>query len=92
MSVGVKAFLNVRKLHPAGMLLSQMAQAIQGIYNMGAAVNEFIDEHIDAMKKSENPTVSKTGRVLEMAKFGFGLGYLSSVTIIATGLLIFIQS
>lgn len=69
-----------------------MAQAIQGIYNMGAAVNEFIDEHIDAMKKSENPTVSKTGRVLEMAKFGFGLGYLSSVTIIATGLLIFIQS
>ncbi|MDR7307951.1 hypothetical protein [Rhodoferax saidenbachensis] len=80
--------LNVANLHPAGMVLSSMATAIQGIYNMGTSVNEFIDDHIDLMKKSENSTVSKTGRVLEMAKFGFGLGYMSSVTIIATGQLL----
>lgn len=88
MSVGAEALLNVAKMHPVGMVLSQMAQAIKGIYNIGSAVNEFIDDHIDAMKKSENPTVSKTGRVLEMAKYGFGLGYMSSVTIIATGQLL----
>ncbi|TAH11094.1 MAG: hypothetical protein EAZ11_10365 [Curvibacter sp.] len=88
MAIGAEALLNVAKLHPAGMVLSSMATAIQGIYSMGASVNEFIDDHIDAMKKSANPTVSKTGRVLEMAKFGFGLGYMSSVTIIATGQLL----
>jgi hypothetical protein len=88
MAVGAKTLSNVSKLHPAGMLLSSMATAIQGIYSMGGSINEFIDEHIDLMKESENPTVSKTGRVLEMAKLGFGLGYMSSVTIIATGQLL----
>lgn len=88
MSIGAEALLNVAKLHPAGMVLSQMAQAIQGIYNMGSAVNEFIDEHIAAMKTSDNPTIAKTGRVLEMAKYGFGLGYMSSMAIIATGQLL----
>lgn len=88
MSIGAEALLNVAKLHPGGMVLSQMAQAIQGIYNMGTAVNEFIDGHIAAMKESDNPTIAKTGRVLEMAKFGFGLGYMSSVTIIAAGQLL----
>lgn len=88
MASAAKTLSSVSKLHPAGMMLSSMATAIQGIYSMGGSVNEFIDTHIDLLKESENPTVSKTGRVLEMAKLGFGLGYMSSITIIATGQLL----
>lgn len=72
----------------AGFALSTMAQAIQSLYGMAVEINTYLDKHIDEMKGSENPTISRTGRVLEMAKYGFGLGYLSSVTIIAVGQLL----
>ena len=85
MAVGIQSVL---ELHPAGMVLSQMAQAIKGLYNMGGSINDFIDTHIEEMKKSDNATISKTGRVIEGAKFGFGIGYMSSVVIIATGQLL----
>jgi len=73
---------------PVQLTLSAMATAIQGIYGMGASIDSFIDDHISQMKTSENDTIAKTGRVIEMAKFGFGLGYMSSVAIIAVGQLI----
>lgn len=69
----------------AGFALSPMAGAVQALYGMGSAVNDFLDNHIAQMKQSENVTIAKTGTVLEMAKFGFGLGYMTSVAIIATG-------
>ena len=37
---------------------------------------------------SENVTISRTGRVLEMAKLGFGIGYLTSVVVIAVAQLL----
>lgn len=40
------------------------------------------------MKEAENPTISRTGKILEMAKYGFGLGYITSVTIISVGQLL----
>lgn len=85
MSIGIDSVL---KLHPAGFVLSQMASAIQGLYNMGANVNDYVDDHIERMKGSDNPTIAKTGTVLERAKYGFGIGYMSSVAIIATGQLL----
>lgn len=85
MAIGIDSAL---QLHPAGMVLSQMAKAIKGLYNMGVAVDDFIDDHIEQMKKSDNATISKTGRVIEGAKYGFGIGYMSSVVIIATGQLL----
>lgn len=68
--------------------LSAMASAIAGLYGIATDINDYLNRHIEDMKSSNNPTVSKAGRVLEMAKYGFGLGYLSSVTVIAVGQLL----
>jgi hypothetical protein len=75
------AILGIASLNP-------ITAAIAAMYSVGSSVNDFINEHIDNLKLSENHVVSSTGRVLEGAKFGFGLGYLSSVAIIAVGQLI----
>lgn len=66
-------------------VLSSFAQAIQKLYGVAADINTFVDDHIHQMKVSDNVTVSRTGAVLEGAKYGFGLGYMSSVAIIAGG-------
>jgi hypothetical protein len=67
------------------MGLSPAALAVASLYGEAVDFNAFLDRHIDALKKSANATISATGRVLEGAKFGFGLGYLTSVTVIAVG-------
>jgi hypothetical protein len=72
----------------SSFVLGPIAEAIATAYSMGSAVNEFINKHIDTLKASENPTIASTGRVLEGAKFGFGLGYLAPMVIIATGQLL----
>jgi hypothetical protein len=72
----------------AGLALSAMAQAIQSLYGMAVEINEYLDKHIEDMKNSDNPTVSRSGRVLEMAKFGFGIGYITPVVIISVGQLL----
>ena len=69
----------------AALALSPIAEAVAALYGMGVAINDYLDRHIEEMKGSENPTVSRTGAVLEMAKFGFGVGYLSSVVVISVG-------
>lgn len=68
-----------------GVALSAMAKAIAGLYGVSSDINDFLDRHIQDMQSSANATIATTGRILEMAKYGFGLGYLTSVTIIATG-------
>ncbi len=69
----------------AALALSPIAKAVAALYGMGVAINDYLDRHIQDMKGSENPTVSRTGAVLEMAKFGFGVGYLTSVVVISVG-------
>jgi hypothetical protein len=65
--------------------LNPITAAIAAMYSIGKNINDFMDEHIENMKSSEDPVIASTGRVLGGAKFGFGLGYLSSVAIIAVG-------
>lgn len=77
--------VGVASMSIIGVALSPIGQAIAVLYRAGSAVNEFMDEHIAKLKGSENKTVSCTGSVLEGAKFGFGLGYMSSMVIIAVG-------
>lgn len=72
----------------APSVLSAMAKAIQTLYGIADGLNQYLDEHIEEMKLSQNPTVSRTGRVLEMAKFGFGVGYITPVVVIAVGQLL----
>ena len=64
---------------------SIIAAAIRRLYGVGPSFNAFLDEHIKSMKKSENTTISRTGRVIEAAKHGFGIGYVVPVVIIALG-------
>ena len=65
--------------------LSTIAQAIKALYGMAEEINEYLDKHIEEMRSSENPTIARTGRVLEMAKYGFGIGYITPVIVIAVG-------
>lgn len=69
----------------SSFVLGPIATAIAVAYKMGSVVNDYINEHIENLKASDNPTISSTGRVLEGAKFGFGLGYVAPIVIIATG-------
>lgn len=65
--------------------LTLIAAAIKQIYGVAADLGEYLDEHIKEMKGNDNVVIARTGRVLEAAKYGFGLGYLSSTIIIAAG-------
>jgi len=51
-------------------------------------VNEYLNKHIEEMTKSENPTIARSGKVIEMAKLEFGIGYITPMVIIATGQLL----
>lgn len=65
--------------------LGPISLAIKALYDIASDLNEWLDDHIEAMKRHENPTISRTGKVLEGAKFGFGVGYIAPVTVIAVG-------
>lgn len=75
-------------LEAGGLGLSAMALAIKALYRIPGEINDFLNRHIVEMKGSENLTVSRTGSVLEMAKFGFGISYMTSVVVIAVGQLL----
>ena len=47
--------------------------AIKALYGTAKAIDSYIDDLIESMKKSANRTIEASGRVLEAAKFGFGL-------------------
>jgi hypothetical protein len=61
---------------------------IRGIYGIAGDINDFLDRHIEDMQASDNPTVARTGKVMMAAKSGFGIGYITSVVVIATGQLL----
>jgi hypothetical protein len=66
-------------------VLNPIAAAIKGLYGIATDINAYMDEHIAGMKADPSRTISRTGHVLEAAKKGFGLGYVSSTAIIAAG-------
>jgi len=68
--------------------LSPMAQVIGVMYQITKDINNGINDLLEDMKQSENATISRTGRVLEGAKYGFGVGYMTPVVVIAVGQLL----
>jgi hypothetical protein len=62
--------------------------AIQGLYGIAGSMNDFMNTHIEALKRSTNETMRATGRILEGAKFGFGLGYSTPLMLTAIGQMI----
>ncbi|WP_046115199.1 hypothetical protein [Aquincola tertiaricarbonis] len=69
----------------AGFATSKIVQGIKLIYQVAGDLNDWLDRHIEALKASDRPVIACTGRVLEAAKFGFGLGYIASTVLIAAG-------
>lgn len=65
--------------------VSPIVAALQGLYGVAKEFNAFLDEHIEKMKSSENPTIARTGRILGGAKSGFGIGYVTPVVVISIG-------
>jgi hypothetical protein len=65
-----------------------IVDAIKALYGVAITVNAFIDEHIAKLKAHENETINTTGRVLENAKAGFGIGYITPLILTATGQLL----
>lgn len=68
-----------------GFALTGIGKAIMALYGVASDINTFVDEHIKAMRNSDNATVAQSGRVLEGAKYGFGIGYIVPVAIITVG-------
>jgi hypothetical protein len=69
----------------AGFAMSTMVKGISNLYGVAGDMNTWTNDHILGMQKSENQTIAQTGKVLEGAKFGFGVGYIAPVTVIAVG-------
>lgn len=65
-----------------------IVSAIASLYGIASSINDFVDEHIESMKKASNSTVRVTGSVIEGAKYGFGIGYVTPVVVIAVGQMI----
>lgn len=70
---------------PYGDPLNVISTVIRGLYKVTSDINIWIDDHIEQMKSSDNKTIARTGKVLEGAKYGFGLGYIAPVVIISLG-------
>lgn len=75
-------------LSPAGFAVDGVFSILKTLYHVADDVNDFINKHIESMKLSDNPTISRTGRVLEAAKLGFGIGYTVPVVVISVGQLL----
>ena len=69
----------------AAFATSSIVSNITKIYGVATDINNWVNQHIQTMQNSENVTISRTGKVLEGAKFGFGLGYAAPIIAIATG-------
>lgn len=67
---------------------SAIVEVIQKLYGVANDINDFLNKHIEEMKASDNPTINRTGRVLEGAKFGFGIGCMTSIIVISVGQLL----
>ncbi len=62
-----------------------IVDAIKALYGVTSGINTFIDDHLKKLKEHANETISATGRVLESAKAGFGIGYITPLVLTATG-------
>jgi hypothetical protein len=65
-----------------------IVDAIKALYGVAVGINKFIDEHIEKLKAHENETIKTSGRILESAKAGFGIGYITPLILTATGQLL----
>ncbi|MBJ6749885.1 AbrB/MazE/SpoVT family DNA-binding domain-containing protein [Geomonas anaerohicana] len=70
-----------------GVLLasSVMIDCLKALYGTAKYINDYLNEQIEEMKGNDNPTVARTGDILEKAKLGFGVGFIAPTVVIAVG-------
>lgn len=68
--------------------VNAIVEAISKLYGIAQSINDYLVDLIESMKKSANKTIAQTGRVIEAAKLGFGIGYIVPVALIALGQLL----
>lgn len=69
-------------------LVNPITAAISALYGFAQTIDQGLDQLLERMKQSENSTVSRTASIIEGAKYGFGIGYITPVIVIAVGQLI----
>jgi len=69
-------------------LSNPIVSAISALYGFVQTIDQGLDQLLEKMKQSENSTVSRTASIIEGAKYGFGIGYVTPVIVIAVGQLI----
>lgn len=72
----------------AGGALTGLVGAVQKLYQLGGSVSFFPDAPIAESKASDTQVITSTGRMFEATKRGFGMGYDSSMTVLAAGQLL----
>lgn len=65
--------------------ITPIVEAIRFLYGTAKTINDFIDEQIDSMKSSAKEAVQVCGKILEGVKYGFGIGYMTSIVTITVG-------
>ncbi len=65
--------------------ITPIVEAIRLLYGTAKTINDFIDEQIDSMKSSAKEAVQVCGKILEGVKYGFGIGYTTSIVAITIG-------
>lgn len=88
MSPPVPAAAAIAVVSMSKFALTSMAKTVMLMYSAAGSINTFVDRHVDALKTSGDPQISKIGGVLESAKKGLLLGYAAPVVLIATGQLL----
>lgn len=72
----------------AGSTANTMIDALKSLYQIPKDINDFIDEHIEKLKQDDRSNFQVIGRVLEGAKEGFGIGFITPIAIISAGQLL----
>lgn len=69
-------------------LTNPIVAAISALYGFVQTIDQGLDQLLEKMKQSENSTVSRTASIIDGAKYGFGIGYVTPIIVIAVGQLI----
>jgi hypothetical protein len=68
--------------------ITPMTIALQALYGTTRSIGTYLSDSVGEMKKSPNEAIARTGLVIESAKLGFGIGYMTPIVIVALGQMI----
>lgn len=67
---------------------STLKDALRALYGTAKRLDEFMSDHIEALKASEDQTIYRTGELLAQVKSGLVIGYSAPIAIVTIGQLL----